>query len=347
MPARGQQRDTTRLLPGPVRRLREHLREIRRLAGETYGLLSSAHAENLAQLGAIRALLQDAVTSQREASAQLVSRLDALAVQREAEHGRLVEILRFVHDGAPSRRERLRELRADPEYERAYSDPDPLVSVLIPTYDNYRLLRERSIPSVLAQSYQHFEVIVVGDAAPDDARQVVEAFDDPRITFYNLPYRGPYPDDPETRWLVAGVPPYNEAARRARGRWVAPLDDDDAFRPQHLERLLEGARVDRLELIYGRLLVHFANGSETTIGRFPPEMGQFGMQAALYHAGLRDIFRYELAAGAFGLPMDWALCLRMMEAGVRMGMRNEVTVDYYPSRSWTPRWEGDRYGPET
>jgi putative methyltransferase (TIGR04325 family) len=349
VPARTQQRDTTRLLPGPVRRLREHLREIRRLAGETYGLLSSAHAENLAQLAEIRTLLaqlQDVVTSHREASVQLDSRLVRLAAQ-QSENRRLVEILRSVHNRAQWRRERLHKLRADAEYERAYSHPDPLVSVVIPTYDNYRLLRERSIPSILAQSYQNFEVVVVGDAAPDEARRAVEAFDDARISFYNLPYRGPYPDDPETRWLVSGVPAYNEAVRRSRGWWIAPLDDDDAFRPHHLEALLERARGERLELAYGRMSVHFADGSETTIGSFPPEKGQFGVQAALYHVGLRQIFEQDLADGVFGLPSDWALCLRMMEAGVRIGMHDDVTVDYYPSRSWTPRWEGDRYGPET
>lgn len=354
MPARTQQQETTRLLPAPVRRLRLYLREIRRLAGETHALLSSAHAENLAELRAIRALvaqLEDVVRSQGEASAQLGSRLctlqEAANLAARAEHSRLVEILRFVHDGRQRRRERLRALRADPEYERAYSDADPLVSVVIPTYDNFSLLRERSIPSVLAQSYQNFEVVVVGDGAPDEVREELEAFDDPRITFQNLPYRGPYPDDPETRWLVSGVPAYNEAVRCARGRWIAPLDDDDAWRSHHLEMLLERARADRLELTYGRMSVQFANGSETTIGRFPPEKGQFGVQAALYHVELREIFECELADAAFGIASDWALCLRMMEAGVRIGMHDDVTVDYYPSRSWTPRWEGDSYGPKT
>jgi putative methyltransferase (TIGR04325 family) len=330
-----------------------YLREIRRLTSETHALLSSAHAENLAELGAIRGLLtqlEDVVRSQGEASAQLGSRLQMLAeettVALRAEHEQLVETLRFVHDRAQWRRERLHQLRASPEYERAYSDPDPVISVVIATYDNYELLAERSVPSILAQSYQNFEVVVVGDAAPDEARRAVEAFDDPRISFHNLPYRGPYPADPESRWLVSGVPAYNEAVRCARGRWIAPLDDDDAWRPHHLERLLEGARGNRFELTYGRMAVHFVRGSDTTIGCFPPEMGQFGVQSALYHAGLRDIFQYELADAAFGLPSDWALCLRMMEAGVRIGMHDDVTVDYYPSRSWTPRWKGDRYGPE-
>ncbi len=343
-----QRQDTTRFLFGPARRLREHVREIRRLAGETRELVAAAHAESAAQLsalGASLAQLEDLANRQAEVCAELSSRLAALASEWQAasppsraEYQQLVGILWFVNERGHWRRRQLRRLRSEPVYERAFSEPEPLISVVIPTYDNYASLRERSIPSVLAQTYQNFEIVVVGDAAPDDARRAVEGFGDPRITFFNLPYRGPYPEDPETRWLVAGVPAYNEAVGRARGLWIAPLDDDDAFRPAHLERLMERARLERLELTYSRMCVHLADGDQDTNGRFPPEYGQFGVQSALYHAGLADIFDYALSDAAFGLANDWGLCRRMMEAGVRIGMLDEETVDYYPSTIWTPRW---------
>lgn len=355
---------TTRVLPGPLKRFRDYLREIRRLGAETQALVSAAADAGAAeraslgqQVAHLKALIEAGTAERAAISEQIVhltelisGRLDALASQQHdarelarSEHRQLVEILRFVHDRAQWRRRQLLRLRSSPEYSRPFEEPQPLISVVIPTYDNHALLRERSMPSVLAQTYQNFEVLVVGDAAPGEAREAVEGFEDPRIRFSNLPYRGPYPSDPETRWLVAGVPAYNEAVRRARGLWIAPLDDDDAFRPHHLEHLLEHATRCRLELAYSRELVHFADGTETTMGCFPPEYGQFGVQASIYHAGLTDTFEYELADAALGLPNDWALCLRMMEAGVRMGMLDEVTVDYYPSRSWTPRWEGDPF----
>lgn len=321
--------NTTRFLPGPLKRFREYLRDIRRVVGETQALLSATHEAATAE----RAALGEQVVA-------LGKRIDAL----QSQHGQLVEIMRFVHNRGHWRREQLRRLRTDPAYERAFADPEPLVSVVIPTYDHHALLRERSLPSVLAQTYQNFEVVVVGDAAPDEARRVVEGFGDPRLSFFNLPYRGPYPDDPRAAWRVSGVPPTNEAIHRARGLWIAWLGDDDAFRPGHLARLLECARQNRLELAYAHFAMHLADGHEKTIGCFPPEWGQFGMQAAIYHAGLADIFEYELADAAFGLPCDWAFCLRLMEAGVRIGMLDEVTIDYYPSRSWTRRWEGDRLG---
>lgn len=332
---------TTRFLPGPLSRLRGLLRELQGLGRETRDLASAVHRDGQTHSQQLAARLD----AHDQTLSDLGSRLERLASDGEQRHEQLVEILRFINDRGQWRRLQLRRLRAAPGYEKAFTDPEPLISVVIPTYDNYPLLRDRSIPSVLAQSYQSFEIVVVGDAAPDEARRVVEAFGDQRIAFFNLPYRGPYPNDAELRWLVSGVPAYNEAVARARGLWIAPLDDDDAFRPNHLERLLEYARRDRLELAYSRLAVHFPNGAETTIDRFPPEYQEFGVQSALYHAGLAGIFEYELADAPLGLPSDWALCLRMMEAGVRMGMLNEVSVDYYPSRSWTPRWENDRYGP--
>jgi putative methyltransferase (TIGR04325 family) len=256
-----------------------------------------------------------------------------------AKHAELNEALWFIHSRGQWRRARLAELRADSSYRRAYTEPDPLISIVIPTYDNDRLLRERAIPSVLAQTYQNFEIVVVGDAAPDAAGAAVESFGDARIRFSNLPYRGPYPDAPYLRWLVAGVPPYNEAVRLARGLWIAPLDDDDAFRPQHLERLLTHARQERLELAYSYMSEHDPDGgAPLPIGEFPPRYGQFAVQSTLYHRGLASIFELELADAALRIPYDWALCLRMMEAGVRIGMLDEQTVDYYPSRVWTPRW---------
>jgi glycosyltransferase involved in cell wall biosynthesis len=319
----------TWLLPGPIRRLREHLRETRRLVDATLEQVIDARGEQNAADARMDARLQE-----------LEQRLSA--TQRE-QHRQVVEILRLIHGRNHDQRRRLRELRADPSYELPYTEPDPLISVVMRTYQDYHLMRDRSIPSVLVQTYHNFEIVIVGDAAPEDARIVAESFDDPRIRFSNLPYRGPYPEDPAARWRASGTPAYNEAVQLARGLWIAPLDADDAFRPQHLERLLELAREQRLELAYSRQRVHAGKDGcvqsvpgipdVDVVGRFPPEHGEFGVQSTLYHHGLGRIFEFELADAVLGLPNDWGLCVRMMEAGVRMGMLDEETVDYYPSRA--------------
>ncbi len=308
-------------LPPPAAALRARLRTIAAAVGET-------RAQAVATQAAV-------------AAAQAA--LGAEMAELRAAAARTQDLLLAVTDGASGQRARLWELRAGPDYGAAFADERPLISVVIPTYENHRLLGERAIPSVLAQTYQHFEVVVVGDAAPAATADVIASFGDARLRFHNLPYRGPYPEHPESRWLVAGVPPYNEAVRRARGSWIAPLDDDDAFRPDHLERLLGAARAERLELAYGRVVIHRPDGGQDELGRFPPQAGQAALQMAIYHAGLGSIFPLELTDALYGIPSDWGLFRRMLGAGVRMGMIDAVVVDGYPSGLWAP--DGDR-GPE-
>ena len=70
----------------------------------------------------------------------------------------------------------------------------PLVSVNVATYNRAKLLTERCIPSVLGQTYDNLELIVVGDGCTDETEELVAEIDDPRLTFVNLP-RDSYPED--------------------------------------------------------------------------------------------------------------------------------------------------------
>jgi glycosyl transferase family 2 len=137
---------------------------------------------------------------------------------------------------------KLAAVRAQPNYEAAWQEDEPLVTVRIATYNNAEVLCERTLASLRAQTYERWEAIVVGDAVTDDTASRVQALGDPRISFINLPHRGPYPADDERRWLVAGTYPANHAMREARGAWIAPLDHDDEFESDHIEVLLDEAR---------------------------------------------------------------------------------------------------------
>jgi hypothetical protein len=283
--------------------------------------------------------------------AQLEAKLDAIARRVEdiaaasAQHGEQLriatEILRTLHDEEALNRVRLHDLRRSDEYRLADEEADPLVSVIMPTYDRADLLLERSIPSVLAQTHQNFEIVVVGDSAPAAVGEALASFGDPRIRYYNSSIRGPYPALPEHAWMVVGTPPYNRAMAEARGRWLAPLDDDDSFTPDHIELLLAAARERRLELVYGRLRCRYPDGTEDFIGEFPPQTefdelrASFGLQAALVHGGLR-FMQMHLTDPLFGLNNDVSLSRRMIRAGVLMGMIDAVVSDYYPARVWEP-----------
>jgi glycosyltransferase involved in cell wall biosynthesis len=254
---------------------------------------------------------------------------------------RIVDILQLIYDEEPANRRRLAELRQTHEYELAFTEPEPLVSVVIPTYTGYDTLRKRAIPSVLAQSYENFEIVVVGDAAPSETAEVVAGFGDDRIVYENLPVRGPYPDDPFDRWNVTPVPPYNAAVRRATGRWISPFADDDALRPHALEVMVETVKRERYEVCYGKLNCILEDGRQVVFGTFPPEHAGFGLQGGIYHAGLSFI-EQELGYYLFGLPNDWAMARRMLRAGGRVGFVDEGVADYYatsnPRGGFDPEW---------
>jgi hypothetical protein len=233
-------------------------------------------------------------------------------------------------------RERLVHLRTLPSYASVFDENEPLVSVCMPTYNRADLLLERSIPSVLAQSYQHFELVIVGDGCTDDTAERIALLNDPRIRFVNLPYRTVYPPDPAHRWMVTGVPPRNLAGELARGRWIAPLDDDDEFSPEHIAVLLRAAQEGHFEMVCSRF-ASTAPYHEPILGRYPPELGQFCFQATIYMTDLR-FFEADMRAWILDEVEDWNLCRRMMDAGVKIGWVDQVLTTMHPM--------GPQYGGE-
>ena len=98
-----------------------------------------------------------------------------------------------------------------------------LVSVVIPTLDRPSLLL-RAIDSVLRQTHQDIEVIVVVDRPNQDTVSAVQSVNDPRVRLVVNPYS-----------LTAGGA-RNAGADHATGEWIAFLDDDDEWLPNKLER---------------------------------------------------------------------------------------------------------------
>ena len=249
------------------------------------------------------------------------------------QHADTVELLQLLRDDEPANRQRLWRIRDTPEYALAFTEPEPLVSVAMATYTNTRMLMERALPSVLAQTYERLDIVIVGDGSAPGVAHAIRSVGDPRVRFVNLPMRGPYPEPPD-RWFVAGGPPSNEAMRLSRGRWIAGMDDDDACTPDRIELLLRAARERDLEFCYGRIRRLEPSGDETLLCEFPPTaQGTVGLQASVMHADMRFICA-ELGDALFKVTGDWSRVRRMIRIGVRIGMIDDVVLDYYPSQLW-------------
>lgn len=239
-------------------------------------------------------------------------------------------MLRAIYDDEPQSRRRLHALRRTDEYELAYSSPDPLVSILIPTLCRPDLLIDRSVASILAQTHTNLEIIIVGDGATPETVSAVESIEDSRIRFYNRTLNGPQVLDSYGQWLSSGSIPVNEALSMARGQWIVPFADDDAMRPDHLELNLLAARANRWEVCYGKWANHRSDGSIEIDGEFPPKHLHFAWQSGMYHAGL-SFMNVEANSALFGEPNDFSLIRRMLAIGVRVGAIENIVADYFPS----------------
>lgn len=128
-------------------------------------------------------------------------------------------------------------------YAGARMPDSPLVSVVLATYNRSRVLAH-AIESVRRSSLTDWELLVVGDRCTDDSGDVVASFTDPRIAFVNLP---------DNTGEQSG--PNNEGLRRARGRYVAFLNHDDMYFPDHLASGVEWLERTSADLVWSPLLV--------------------------------------------------------------------------------------------
>ena len=119
---------------------------------------------------------------------------------------------------------------------------DATVSVVIPLYNKGKYV-ERALTSVLAQTYQPFEIIVIDDGSTDDGPEKVLKLNDPRIILIRQENRGP------------GAA-RNAGLAMAKGKYVSFLDADDEWLPSFLKAglsLLEDKSADVRVVCTGRI----------------------------------------------------------------------------------------------
>ncbi|MCB9890096.1 MAG: glycosyltransferase family 2 protein [Planctomycetes bacterium] len=126
----------------------------------------------------------------------------------------------------------------------------PSFSVVIPTYNRATLVG-RAIDSALAQTIGATEIIVVDDGSTDDTETILRSYGD-RITVF--------------RQANAGCSAArNHGVRASRGEWVAFLDSDDTWAPDHLESMADAIRSTdgRADLYFSDSRFDAAEGGST------------------------------------------------------------------------------------
>lgn len=103
-------------------------------------------------------------------------------------------------------------------------EPQPKISVLIPTY-NYAKYLDETIQSVLNQTFKDFELIIVDNYSTDNTEDLIKKYlDDKRVSYYK---------NPKNLGLVGN---WNQCLTHARGEYIKYLCADDKFHPEMLAK---------------------------------------------------------------------------------------------------------------
>lgn len=112
----------------------------------------------------------------------------------------------------------------------------PLVSIVMPAYNVEEYIC-KSIESVVSQTYDNWELIIINDGSTDDTEKKVELYSDQRIFIYSQVNRGV---------SVAR----NEGIKKAKGEYIAFLDADDHYDPNFLYIMLAQILVQNADLVF-------------------------------------------------------------------------------------------------
>ena len=201
------------------------------------------------------------------------------------------------------------------------------VSVIIPTYNRENVI-ERSIRSVLNQTYTNLEVIVVDDGSKDNTEKIVKSINDDRIIYYKQKNGG-------------ASSARNTGVKLASANYIAFHDSDDSWRVDKLEKQMKYLTENpHLGMIYCNYQMHKMDGTTYVvpqgariIGNLSGDMfltilinNTIGTPTMLMK---KEIFE-EL--GGFDTSLhcleDWDFAVRFAELYL-IGFVNEVLVDAY------------------
>lgn len=176
-----------------------------------------------------------------------------------------------------------------------------LVSVIIPFFNSRKTLL-RTVDSVLAQSYQNWELILVDDGSTDDSHSILNDVNDPRIKLIHQRNQG-------------ASAARNNGLNHASGEWICFVDSDDSLTPTALEKLLDAAS-GQADIIAG--CYQTSTNEEKECGNLPQSVSFEPSRLAKntlfwqkYESGIiADLFCGKKASYLLNLGAPWAKLYR-------------------------------------
>jgi len=203
---------------------------------------------------------------------------------------------------------------------------DILISVILPVYNGAPYLDE-AIVSILKQTHDNFELIVINDGSTDKSLEILEkyAIQDSRIIIINRQNKG----------LVYSL---NEGILKAKGKYIARMDADDVSDISRLESQIEYIEKHNLDICGGHYLLIDDEGRINGLNVVPisHEMCTlsllfkvpFAHPSVMIRKRFLDENSLEYGQSAYKIAEDLDLWLRMQKCGARFGNVDSVVLKY-------------------
>ncbi|HEU5079201.1 MAG TPA: glycosyltransferase family A protein [Opitutaceae bacterium] len=206
--------------------------------------------------------------------------------------------------------------------------PDGLVSVLIPAYRASAYIG-LTLESIAAQTYKNWEILVLEDGIFDDTAEKVRAFAATASRPVRLIQREKNQGVSRAR---------NTLLDEARGQFIAFLDADDLWTPDHLEYSLGLMEKEGTDWVVGGLNLIDPKGRVTEADVFPPQVEFHAMPTRLLSYNFILPSGMVARADVFGgnlrfdptltIGEDLDLCIRIVETGHRVSYSQKATLNY-------------------
>ena len=211
----------------------------------------------------------------------------------------------------------------------------PKISVLMPVYNGDQFL-DKSIKSVLNQTFNNFEYIIINDGSTDDSLKIIESYEDSRIKIINFS---------KNMGITAAL---NNGLNAAKGDYIARQDQDDISHPERFMLQVEYLENNDVDLVDANFI--FIDENDKYIQDY--EKRYFNPDETLSH-----LFFYEMVHASIMCKRslftkyniqyrkrpteDYDLFIRLAKAGMRAGRLDQKLIKQrkHPSSMCGSDWD--------
>lgn len=195
-----------------------------------------------------------------------------------------------------------------------------MISVIIPTYNRGYIIKN-SIESVLNQTYENIELIVVDDNSDDNTEEIINSFNDKRVKYIKLQ---------ENRGACYAR---NLGVKYSKGKYISFQDSDDVWHKDKLEKQKNFLEKNNLDVVGCKMSINRENSEQRNI--FPKNCNLHGENIYIRNYistqllfGKRECFLKEKFDERLPRFQDWELVIRL-EKKFKVEILDEILVEAY------------------